>query len=325
MPITVNWKKFRDFSARYGTLIAGILITIGFMVFVPRFGSISNLTTLLIQISMLAIVSTGLTTVFAVGETDISTGAFVSLSGIFSAYLLNLGISPVLSIIISLSAGMILGVVNGVVVGYLHIPALLTTFATSVIALGLNYLIGNGVSIRISQEVSGRFFISLGQGRLAGVPIPVLIAVVVIILIFIFLDKTKWGLRMYSIGGNPEAAKVFGINIRQRKFFAYVICSLTASIAGLILASRLGAGSPIGGDTYTLDAIAAVFVGVSMFRNGEPHVPGTVIGVLIFGIIINGMRLLGVGYEMQIILRGIFILFAVSIAGNRAQFRIKLF
>lgn len=325
MGIKSNWKKISDLAARYGTFAAVVIITIGFMIFVPRFGTVSNIKTLLVQVSMLAIVAVGLTTVFAVGELDISTGSLVSLSGIVSAYLMTIGLSSTWAILITLFLGLMFGLTNGLIVGYLRVPALLGTFSTSMIALGMNYWIGNGVSIRVAEEITGKFFITLGSGMIFGAPIPFLIAAVIIFIFFMLMEKTKWGLRMYAVGGNREAATVFGINNRLMKLIAFILCGLTASIAGLILAARLGSGSPIAGDQYTLDAIAAVYVGVSMFREGEPHVPGTILGVLIFGILVNGMRLLGVGYEPQIILRGIFILMAVAIAGNRAQFRVKLF
>ncbi len=322
---TLNRKKSGNFLARYGTFTALILITLAFGLFVPKFASFSNIMTLLIQISMLSIVASGLTAVFVAGELDISTGAVVSLGGILGAYLMNNQISPAAAIVATLMVGVVFGVVNGFIVGYLRIPALLGTFGTSVIALGLNFWAGNGSSIRISKEVTSEFFMSLGSGTIVGIPIPFIAALMVFIFFLFLLEHTKWGLRMYAVGGNQEAATNFGINNRRMKFTAFVFCGLTAAIAGLLLSSRLGAGSPIAGDAYTLDAIAAVYVGVSMFREGEPHLFGSVLGVLIFGILVNGMRLMGVGYEVQSILRGIFILGAVAIAGNRAQLRVKLF
>ncbi|NPV77315.1 MAG: ABC transporter permease [Anaerolineae bacterium] len=322
---TFNLKKSGNFLARYGTFTALILITLAFGLFVPKFASFSNIMTLLVQISMLSIVASGLTAVFVVGELDISTGAVVSLGGILGAYLMNNQIPPAAAIVATLLVGVVFGVVNGFIVGYLRIPALLGTFGTSVIALGLNFWAGNGSSIRISKEVTSEFFMSLGSGTFVGIPIPFVVALMVFIFFLFLLEHTKWGLRMYSVGGNQEAATNFGINNRRMKFTAFVFCGLTAAIAGLLLSSRLGAGSPIAGDAYTLDAIAAVYVGVSMFREGEPHLFGSVLGVLIFGILVNGMRLMGVGYEVQSILRGIFILGAVAIAGNRAQLRVKLF
>ncbi len=136
--------------ARYGTFTALILITLAFGLFVPKFASFSNIMTLLIQISMLSIVASGLTAVFVAGELDISTGAVVSLGGILGAYLMNNQISPAAAIVATLMVGVVFGVVNGFIVGYLRIPALLGTFGTSVIALGLNFWAGNGSSIRIS-------------------------------------------------------------------------------------------------------------------------------------------------------------------------------
>jgi ribose transport system permease protein len=322
---SIDWKRVGDLTGRYGTFTALVLITIAFSAFIPAFATLSNLKTLLIQVSMLTIVTSGLTVVFAAGEIDISTGAVVSLSGVLFAFLMTKGWSVGLAILAALLMGVVFGMANGFFVGYLRIPGLLGTFSTSFIALGLNYWAGNGSSIRVSEELTGPFFISLGSGRLLGFPIPFLIAAFVFAFFLILLERTKWGLRMYAVGGNRDAATVAGINNKRMKFFAYTFCGLTAAIAGLVLASRLGSGSPIGGDSYTLDAIAAVYVGVSMFREGEPHLIGTFLGVLIFGILVNGMRLLGVGYETQSILRGIFILAAVAIAGNRAQLKVKLF
>lgn len=322
---SIDWKKVGNYAARYGTFTGLVIIFIAFALFIPRFATLSNLTTLLVQVSMLAIVASGLTTVFSVAEIDISTGANVSLAGVLAAWLFTQGASTLAAILLALVVGILFGTANGIFVGILRIPALLATFATSIIALGLNFWLGNGISIRLTEEISSPTFMALGSARFLGIPIPFVIAVTVFILLYILLEKSRWGLRMYAVGGNVDAATHFGINIRLMKFVSFVICGFTAAVAGLILAARLGSGSPIGGDSYTLDAIAAVFVGVSMFREGEPHLLGTVLGVLIFGILVNGMRLMGVGYELQSILRGIFILAAVAIAGNRAQYRIKLF
>lgn len=320
-----NLSGFSNWLGRYGTFTALVVITLSFLIFIPNFRSFSNFKTLMFQVSMLVIVSAGLTIVFSVGETDISTGAIVSLSGVIAAFLMVKNFPPIIAIILTLIGGVVLGAMNGIMVGYLRVPALLGTFVTSIIALGINYLLGLGSSIRITKELSGDFYLSLGGGYLLGIPVPFIFAFIITVILLILLEKTKWGLRMYAVGGNRDAAVTFGINIQKIKLAAFIISGLCSSIAGLLLSARLGAGSPIGGDAYTLDAIAATFVGVSMFREGEPHIGGTILGVLIMGILVNGMRLLGISYEMQIILRGLFILAAVATAGKRALFRTKLF
>lgn len=321
----INWSGFSNWLGRYGTFTALVVITVSFLILIPNFRSFSNLQTLMFQVSMLVIVSAGLTIVFSVGETDISTGAIVSLSGIFAAILMVKNFSPVIAIVLTLIGGVVFGAMNGIMIGYLRVPALLGTFVTSIIALGINYLLGSGSSIRITKEMSGDFYLSMGGGYLLGIPIPFIFAFIITVILLLLLEKTKWGLRMYAVGGNRDAAVTFGINIQKIKLAAFMISGLCSSIAGLLLSARLGSGSPIGGDAYTLDAIAATFVGVSMFREGEPHIAGTILGVLIMGILVNGMRLLGINYEMQIILRGLFILAAVATAGKRALFRTKLF
>ena len=310
---------------RYGTFGVLVLILVTFALSIARFASVSNLLTLGLQVSTLAIVAIGVTSVFVVGELDISTGAIVSLAGVVSAVLLSKGQSATLAILIGLGVGIAFGVANGVLVGYLRVPALLATFGTSVIALGINFWLGGGSSIMLFDEISGPVFMFLGQGEISGFPFPFIVATAIFFLFFLLLEKTKWGLRMYAVGGNKEAGALLGINQRYLRFVAFLLCGTTAAISGILLTSRLGTGSPIGGSNYTLDAIAAVFIGVTMFREGEPHLLGSVLGVVIFGVLLNGMGLLGVGYEAQSIMRGVFILAAVAIAGGRAQLEIKLF
>jgi ribose/xylose/arabinose/galactoside ABC-type transport system permease subunit len=320
-----NISDVTNYATRYGTLVALLLIILLFSVFVPRFATVSNFLTLLVQISTLSIVVVGVTTVFVAGELDISTGALVSLAGVLSAVLLSFGWNPIAAIFVALLVGITFGCVNGLFVGYFRVPALLTTFGTAAIALGINFWLGGGSSIMLFDEIAGPLFVFLGQGRLIGIPMPFIIALIVFIAFSILLERTKYGLRMYAVGGNREAAKIFGINSQRLKFFAFVLCGFTAALSGIVLTSRLGTGSPIGGANYTLDAIAAVFIGVSMFREGEPHLLGSVLGVLIFGVLVNGMSLVGIGYEIQSILRGVFVLIAVAIAGGRVKLEIKLF
>ena len=305
--------------ARYGTFVGFIILVIVMSILSPHFLNLGNLSTLLTQVSMLFIVAVGVTIVLISGNIDVSTGAIVGMSGIITAFLLTRGYSTFTAISVSLFMGLIFGAINGFVVGYLKVNSLIATFATSVIALGVNFWVGGGTTIMLLGDAAREEFLAIGwQGHTLGIPVPAIIMLIVLALGLMLTEKTPWGLRLYAVGGNPKAAKLFGIKLERMSLQAFMLSGLLAALSGIVVAARLGSGSPIAGQNYTLNAIAAGFIGATMFRHGEPHLLGTFFGVLIFGVITNGLSLLGIGYEIQSIARGLIVILAVTLAAGRS-------
>ncbi len=313
----VNWI---DFASRYGTVFAALLIFVGFSLFSPRFLTVNNLTNVLVQISALTVVACGLTVAVVSGEFDLSIGEVAGLSSILVAGLLVWSGQPVyLAIPISILAGVGIGIVNGFLVTKLRIPSLIATLGMGPIALGLNYSYSGGDSIYAQMPDA---FYYLSTGRLFGfLPVPVLIAVVVVIVANTLITRTRYGRATVATGTNIVAARLSGINVNRCRQIALVISATGAAVAGIMLTARLGTGQPGAGEPYLMDALTAVFIGMTAFRPGRASIAGTVIGVFIIGMLDNGLNLLGAPFYLQNIVRGVVMIAAVALAVLRGEIR----
>jgi len=316
-PRSINWI---DFASRYGTVFAALLIFIVFSIFSPRFLSANNLSNVLIQISALTVVASALTVAVVSGEFDLSVGQVAGLSSMLVAGLLVLNNQPVfVAIPLSILAGLIIGVVNGFLVTKLRIPSLIATLGMGPIALGINYAYSGGDSIYAQMPDT---FYYLSTGRLFGFfPVPVLLAIVVVIAVHTLINKTRYGRATVATGTNIVAARLSGINVNRCRQIALVISATGASVAGVMLTARLGTGQPGAGEPYLMDALTAVFIGMTCFRPGRASVEGTIIGVCIIGMLDNGLNLLGAPFYLQNIVRGVVMIAAVALAVLRGEIR----
>lgn len=316
-PRPINWI---DFASRYGTVFAALVIFVVFSIFSPRFLSANNLSNVLIQISALTVVASALTVAVVSGEFDLSVGQVAGLSSMLVAGLLVLNNQPVVvAIPLSILAGLIIGIVNGFLVTKLRIPSLIATLGMGPIALGINYAYSGGDSIYAQMPDS---FYYLSTGRILGfLPVPVLIAVIVVIAVHTLINKTRYGRATVATGTNIVAARLSGINVNRCRQIALVISATGASVAGVMLTARLGTGQPGAGEPYLMDALTAVFIGMTCFRPGRASVEGTIIGVIIIGMLDNGLNLLGAPFYLQNIVRGVVMIAAVALAVLRGEIR----
>ncbi len=316
-PRTMNWA---DFVSRYGTVFAAIVIFIAFSLFSPRFLTVSNLTNVLVQISALTVVASALTVAVVSGEFDLSVGEVAGLSSILIAGLLVWSHQPVyVAIPLSVFAGIVIGIVNGFLVTRLRIPSLIATLGMGPVALGLNYSYSGGDSIYAQMPDA---FYYLSTGRIFGfIPVPVVIAIIVVIAVHTLINRTRFGRATVATGTNIVAARLSGINVNRCRHIALVISATGASVAGVMLTARLGTGQPGAGEPYLMDALTAVFIGMTAFRPGRASVEGTVIGVIIIGMLDNGLNLLGAPFYMQNIVRGVVMIAAVALAVLRGEIR----
>ncbi len=297
------------------SFIGFIVLCILMSIISDRFLTMNNLTNIARQVSINAIIASGLTFVILTGGIDLSVGAVMALSGTFLAGALIAGWNPILSIVIGLGVGVVAGFINGFLVSYARMPAFIVTLAMMEIPRGIALLYTGG------YPMSGlpKSFEIIGRGSLLGIQTPILIMFVVYILVYLLLNHVPFGRYVYAIGGNEEAVRLSGIKVEKFKMLVYVISGLTASISGVVLTSRLMSGQPNSGVGFELDAIAAVILGGTDIAGGKGHIIGTLVGAMILGVLNNGLNLMGVSPYTQKVLKGAIIILAIYISSSRQK------
>jgi len=309
---TIRSKIFnRNFIRQTGIVWAFIVLSGVMALSQPAFLTIPNLTNILKQISINGILAVGMTIVLISGGIDLSVGSIVAVSCVTAAYF-GLAENPyplIVPFIAAILAGAFLGAINGFGIAYLGFAPFIMTLAMLTMARGLILLLTDSRPLfnlsRPFINISNKFFLGL----------PNLVWYFLIILIFgyVLLKRTVFGKWIYAVGGNEQAARLSGINVRGVKWLIYSICGALAGLAGLLLASRITSGNPRVGDGYELDAIAAAVIGGVSMAGGSGSIIGTLFGVLILGVIQNGFDILGLSTYYQQIMKGIVILLAVFI------------
>lgn len=285
-----------------------ILMIIILWILSPAFGSFSNFINIFKQTAINGILATGMACVILVGGFDLSVGAIVGLSGVVAALLAQGNFPLVVPIVIAILVGAAAGMFNGVCVAYLKIPAFVVTLGSMSIIRGLAYVVSGGKPI---FGVSAEYEYIAGGKLLGNIPLLVIYFLAIVLILGFVLSMTVYGRHLYSVGGNNTAAQVSGINVKGIKMSAYTICGLLAGVAGMLLTSRTVSGSPVTGEGYELDAIAAVVVGGFSLDGGKGKWYGVIIGALIFSVISNGLDIMGVSSYYQNIIKGIIIILAV--------------
>ncbi|MBS5081729.1 MAG: ABC transporter permease [Clostridiales bacterium] len=298
----------KDLFNKYGILLVFLILFVLLTVITNTFFTSRNLINVLKQVSINGIISVGMMCVLLTGGIDLSVGSIVALSGIVATTFAHPGEYPVIiPIILGVLAGAACGVVNGTLVAFLHLPAFIATLGMLSVASGVALVLSKGRPISNLSEQ----FRYIGGGSILGLPILIYILAAVFLIGYLILSWTKFGRYLYAIGGNEEAAKASGLSVARIKLFVYMISGICAGLAGTVLASRINAGQPNSGEGYELDAIAAVVIGGTSLNGGIGKVSGTILGVLIVGVINNGMDLLNISSYYQKIVKGSIIVLAV--------------
>lgn len=303
--------------ARYGTLVSLAALLVAFSLARPEvFPTVDNVLNIMNQISILGTIALGLTVCLVMGLFDLSIAAMATLGGYIATLLLvtypdTVGVPA--AVLASIVTCALIGVVNGLIVSYLGISAFIATLATGSIITGSVLGISNSKTIITGIPDA---FMAIGQGSVLGVSNPILIMLGVGFVLWLLLEHTELGRHLYAIGGNMEASRLSGIAVKRYAPFALAVCAACAGLGGLMAAAVLGAGRPQGvGDTYLLNAFAAVFIGASSLRPGTFHILGTIIGVLLIGVINNGLSVMGVPTYWQYIVQGVLLVIALFSAG----------
>lgn len=293
-----------------GTII-GLLLLVAVISFsTPKFLTGSNLLNLLKSNSVNAIISCGMLMAILMGEIDISVGSTVGLTGIIGAYMMtNAGLPVPVTVAVCLGVGVLVGIVNGVAISYLKVPAFVATLATQSIGRGLTEIISGGVTIRVRNDA----YTSIGNASVGGISVIILYAALVLIFTWFLLNRTRCGYYIYALGGNKMAARYSGVNVRVYNMVPYILIGLFCALGGIIWSARLGSAAATLGEGFEMDAIAAVVIGGTSMSGGVGTVGGTFIGILIIGVITNGLNLMGINSFWQGVFKGIIILAAVVI------------
>ena len=303
--------------AHYGPIVSLVALLIVFSLARSEvFPTVGNLLNIMSQISILGTMAFGLTVCLVMGLFDLSIAPLATLGGyVATSLLVNYpdAVGVPTAILIALAIAAAIGVLNGIIVSYLGISAFIATLATGSIITGA--MLGVSDSRTIISGIPDEFM-AIGQGTIMGVPNPVLIMLAIGIVLWLLLEHTQLGRQIYAIGGSAEASRLSGIVVKRYAPITLAICAACAGLGGLLAASVLGAGRPQGvGDTYLLNAFAAVFIGASTLRPGKFHIMGTFIGVLLIGVIDNGLSVMGVPTYCQYVVQGVLLLVALFSAG----------
>lgn len=306
----------KNYLSKYGILIALLVICTILSIATPNFFSAQNLIIVLRQVSINGILAIGVTFVIIAGGIDLSLGSVVALTGVVAASFAHPNTYPlIVPVLLALLAGVVIGAINGLTITLGKVAPFIVTLGMMTIARGLALVLSNG---RPVTNLSPSFNF-IGGGNLLYIPVPILLFAFVILVSSIILKYTRIGRYVYAVGGNENAARASGILVNRVKLFAYIMCSGLAALAGIVLASRITTGQPNAGIAYELDAIAAVVIGGTSLLGGRGSIAGTVIGVLIIGVINNGLDLLNVSSYYQQIIKGIIIVGAVLLDRRNAK------
>lgn len=308
--------NFGEFYGKWGTLVILLVIALLASMFVPNFIKPRNLSNVLLQNAVVAMIAFSATFVIILGHINVAYGselAFIGCIACLSMNQLQKSVAPlvaaVLSLCIAMGVGLIIGAINGYVITRFNIPAFIMTLAVTTIARGGALLLTNGTPVSGMDDAFNWF----GQGFVGPVPVSVVIMIILFIISFILLNKTCFGRHVYAVGGNENAAIASGIQSKKVVRKAFLFDGLITGIAAVVFMARQASGTPAGGLQYEFDAITAVVVGGTSLSGGSGNVVGTIIGAIIVGIINNVQNLLHINTYWQQVVKGLVILFAVII------------
>lgn len=306
----MNSKKLKSMLGSYGIILVLVLLVVVFSCLSSRFLLANNIFNILRQTSIVGIISVGMTFVLLTGGIDLSCGSIVGASCVGAALLMTEGqMHPVPACILMVLFGTVLGLVNAFFISQWKVPPFIATLGTMTSVRGIAYIITGGLPV----FGFNRSFTVIGQGYLGIVPIPVLIMAVVFAFGIIFLNKTRIGRHIYGVGGNEEAARLSGVNVKVVKYLVYGISGFMSALAGVVLLARVNSGQPNAGEGYEMDVITGVVLGGVSMSGGQGRLIMVVVGVLIMGILTNGMTMLTINEYVQQFIKGLVLIGAVAL------------
>ena len=309
----LTWSRSR--ARELTPLLTLLVMVVAFSFSTENFLDLVNLRNIFAQTATLAVAATGVTFVLLCGEIDLSIAAVATMTGVVAAYFHGvMGLSGALSVLLAAAVGTVAGFFNGVIVSRLRVPSFMVTLATMQIASGVGQHITKGkilYSLPPAVEFLGGAY--LGRNEPFRFPVIVICGVVVLLIGHFVLTYTRFGRYVYMTGSNREAARLSGVNIKKIVTACLAICGFTAGAAGMLNTGRLGSAQGFGMETMLLDSVAAVVLGGTSLFGGEGGIKNTAIGLLIFGVLNNGLNLLQLDIFVRLWLRGVVLLAALLI------------
>jgi erythritol transport system permease protein len=319
---------------RLRALIVLFLLTAVFALMSPAFLTAGNLTILVKHVAINAILAVGMTFVILSGGIDLSVGSVAGLGGIIAGGLIHTGLvlrsfgvvvyfNTWLVVALALLAGALVGASNGLLISRLRVAPFIATLGSLYVARGAALLISNGATfpnLTGRPDLGNTGFLSLGAGVVIGLPTPIWLMLAFAGAGAFIAARTPFGRRVYAVGGNERAAELSGVRVKRIQFSVYVISGVCAAMVGLIVAAQLAAAHPATGETFELNAIAAVVLGGTSLTGGRGSVGGTIIGAFVIGVLADGLILMGVSEFWQIVIKGLVIVLAVILDQMQQQY-----
>jgi ribose transport system permease protein len=310
--------RFRELYARIpnmGVYSVLILMFVGCVIFVPNFGSQANITNLLQHSVALGLVSIGQTFAIIAASLDLSVGISISLMAVMASLTMDGRTSMMLpTVLMIIGIGSFVGLINGLIIARLRVNPFIATLGTWLILQGVLFSSFDNFAGGVPRE-----FEYLGYGQIGPMPVGVILFFLVAAGGQLLLKRTRFGYHLYALGGNQQVSRLSGIHTARTMIIAHVLTGLGAALTAIFIVSRLRAGAPWVGETYTLDSIAAVVIGGAPLSGGVGSVVGTVAGVLIFSILNNIFNILNVGAFAQLVLRGVILIAVVAFYSFRLR------
>jgi ribose transport system permease protein len=311
-PTTPRFSRewFQNIAIRYAMVFVLLFVIAFFLYRSARFGTVDNVTTILVAAAPFALIALGQTLVILTGGIDLSVGSVIALSAMSGALFAKSFPDQVwLAVPVAVLVGLAAGCINGAVVSLINVPPFIATLGMLTLAAGLAYVVGNGAPINGLPAAFGQ----IANTEILGLTIPVILMIIGIVGIGLMMRRTTYGLRIYAVGGNRLASEIAGVKTRGVLFSVYAISGALAGLSGIMLSSRVISGSPTLGQGYELDAIAAVVIGGASLMGGRGTVWGTALGLLLIQTLNNGLDILTVPAYWQDVIKGVLIVAAVAV------------
>lgn len=326
----LNPKKldFNKIKNKYMMEIILVGLVVVLALYANGFATAPNLLGILRNVAITGVIAFGMTMTIIGGEIDLSIGSSIALSAVLTATLtgkiadakiMPMEYAVIVAMIVALIMGGLIGLLNGYVRTRFNLPSFIITLAMLNVIYGLSAIISKGFPVT-SLPI---WYNYIGAGTIGPIPVPAIWLVIVFIITLIIMNYTRFGREVYAVGGNPEAARLSGINVKKVRMIILVVVQIMAAFSGIILSAQVMSGSSTFGRGYEMDVISAVIIGGASLNGGIGKVWGTFIGIIFLGIIMNGMTLLGVDDYVKYVVRGSLILFAVLLNTVQLQSMIK--
>ncbi|MCL6335185.1 ABC transporter permease [Pectobacterium carotovorum subsp. carotovorum] len=310
-----------SFFIRYGFLVILLAFLVFFSLQNPIFLTLGNWGNLLQGSAVLLIVALAMTLVVTAGGIDLSVGVALDFGAAFALVALKVyGLPWQVAVLAALAGGALVGVVNAVLIIHCRIKPFLATLGTWFIGSSIERIYTEGGGPIAYRRMAPQYH-ELAVGDLWGIPVPIVIVAVLWFAYYLLFERTIAGKRIHAMGLNAPAALIAGVNVRRTMFWLLIVTSVTCAIGGVVLSANLRQFTPLAGQAYLMDAIAAVFIGTAFHAQGRPNVTGTLIGVLFLGMIANGLNLMGLNFIVKDALSGVILVLALALSFLQGRLR----